>query len=150
MNGDLAPVFSLIREATRAFRRQLEERTREHDLTLPQWRIIAKLGRVEGMSQVALANAVDVDPMTMSSVLRRLEDRDLLRREPDPADARAKLVTLTPVGRALFAEVGDYGLELYSAAMVGLSAAEIAGLTQGLEHIRNNLSGSDAQAKDAV
>lgn len=150
MSGELAPVFSLIREVTRAFRRQLEEETREYDLTLPQWRIIAKLGKVDGMNQVALANAVDIDPMTISSVLRRLGERDLVQRQPDPADARAKIVTLTKTGRSLSNTIGGLGVDLYQTAISGLSISEIEALSRGLEHIRDNLSGSDAEAKDAV
>lgn len=147
-NNGTAPIFSLIYEASRAFRRQLEEKTRCHDLTMPQWRIITKLGREEGMSQVALANAIDTDPMTLSAILKRLSDRKLVRRASDPQDGRAKVVTLTEDGLALYRLVEGFGSELYQNAIAGIAPAESATLIEGLTKIRDNLAGSDAETKD--
>ncbi|WP_046144316.1 MarR family winged helix-turn-helix transcriptional regulator [Devosia soli] len=145
---ETAPIFYLIHEVFRAFRRQLEEQTRGNDLTLPQWRTVTKLGRENGMSQVALASALDTDPMTMSSILKRLTERELVQREPDPQDGRAKIVTLTPEGRALFSQVEGMGVELYKTAIAGMAPAETAALIEGLSRIRDNLSGGDAETKD--
>ncbi|PXA90841.1 hypothetical protein DMC47_26835 [Nostoc sp. 3335mG] len=145
---ETAPIFYLIHEVARAFRRQLEDQTRGHDLTLPQWRTVTKLGRENGMSQVALASALDTDPMTMSSILKRLAERKLVQREPDPQDGRAKIVTLTPQGRALYAEVEGMGVELYKTAIAGMTPAETAALIEGLSRIRDNLSGSTAETED--
>lgn len=147
---ETAPIFYLIHEVGRAFRRQLEDQTRDHDLTLPQWRIITKLGRADGMSQVALASAIDTDPMTLSAILKRLADRKLVRRAPDPQDGRAKIVTLTEDGLALYRIVEGLGVELYKTAIAGMDPAETNALIEGLSHIRDNLAGGDAETKDEV
>lgn len=147
---ETAPIFYLIHEVGRAFRRQLEEQTRGHDLTLPQWRIITKLGRADGMSQVALASAIDTDPMTLSAIVKRLADRKLVRRKADPQDGRAKIVTLTDEGQALYRMVEGLGVELYKTAIAGMDQAENEALIQGLAHIRDNLAGGDAETKDEV
>lgn len=145
---ETAPIFYLIHEVGRAFRRQLEEQTRGHDLTLPQWRIITKLGRADGMSQVALASAIDTDPMTLSAIVKRLADRKLVRRKADPQDGRAKIVTLTDEGQALYRMVEGLGVELYKTAIAGMDKAENEALIKGLAHIRDNLAGGDAETKD--
>ena len=145
---ETAPIFYLIQEVGRAFRRRLEERTRDHDLTLPQWRIITKLGRETGMSQIALAGALDTDPMTISGILNRLSERGLVRREPDPQDKRAKIVTLTEDGHSLYGGVEGLGVELYKTAISGMTPDQTDALIAGLSQIRDNLSGSDADFKE--
>lgn len=145
-----APIFYLIYEVGRAFRRHLEEQTRGYDLTMPQWRIITKLGREDAMSQVALANAIDADPMTLSAIVKRLADRNLVRREPDPQDGRAKIVTLTQEGLALYRLVEGMGTELYRTTIADLEPGEAEALVRGLTKIRNKLAGGDAETKDEV
>jgi DNA-binding MarR family transcriptional regulator len=45
-----------------------------------------------------LAVAEGVSQPSMSALVARLVDQGLLRRDPDPRDARAVLLTLTPAG----------------------------------------------------
>lgn len=53
----------------------------------------------EGVHAADLAAAVGLHKSTMSRNLSQLEQLGLLERVPDPADARARLLRLTPVGR---------------------------------------------------
>ena len=57
----------------------------------------------EAPTQSRLAAQSGADPMMTSQVLRKLEARDLLAREPDPSDSRAWRVRLTDPGRRLVA-----------------------------------------------
>lgn len=57
--------------------------------------------RGEAASQRRLAEHAGTDPMMTSQVVRALEAKQLLARAPDPADARARLVTVTPAGAGL-------------------------------------------------
>jgi DNA-binding MarR family transcriptional regulator len=57
--------------------------------------------RGESVSQRRLAEHAGTDPMMTSQVVRALEAKQLLARAADPADARARLVTVTPAGAAL-------------------------------------------------
>lgn len=54
-----------------------------------------------GCTQIDLATHTGLDPAMTSKVLRVLERRNLVRRTPDPDDARARRVTLTAEGEAL-------------------------------------------------
>ena len=53
----------------------------------------------DGASQVMVATQAGMDVKTASQVLRRLERAGLVSRQPDPKDARARIVTMTPAGR---------------------------------------------------
>ena len=52
-------------------------------------------------TQAALADAIGADKTRIISTLDDLQKRGLIAREPDPADRRARLLSLTPEGRAL-------------------------------------------------
>lgn len=53
-----------------------------------------------GPTQAELANHAGIDPMMTSQVLRKLEQRGLLERQPSPADSRAQMVRLAASGRS--------------------------------------------------
>jgi DNA-binding MarR family transcriptional regulator len=55
----------------------------------------------EPISQRLLAEHAATDVMMTSQVLRTLETRGLVRRERNPTDARARVLTVTPAGRQL-------------------------------------------------
>jgi DNA-binding MarR family transcriptional regulator len=59
-------------------------------------------------TQAALASAIGADKTRLIPVLDDLQRRGLITREPDPADRRVRLLSLTSAGRKLHAAVqGD-------------------------------------------
>jgi len=74
---------------------------------LSMWEYVVLSGLVDGpaLNQARLADAVGRDKTRLIPILDALEARALLRRTPDPADRRNKVVTLTPEGAALRAAV---------------------------------------------
>ena len=144
-NPKEATIGYLVHEVARLFRRRFETFASEHGVTLTQWRALAQIHRQPSISQVALAGAIDSDPMTMSGVLERLERRGLVERYPDPDDSRAKLARLTAEGEDLVRAASDVGQELHALAITGLSEDERSCLTRGLTHIRDNLQNTTAE-----
>ncbi|MCV7280100.1 MarR family transcriptional regulator [Mycolicibacterium flavescens] len=63
-----------------------------------------------------LAHWQGVDKSTMSLQVRRLEQRDLIRRRPDPADQRAVLLTATAKGRRTCERMDVLGTEVIAQA----------------------------------
>jgi MarR family transcriptional regulator for hemolysin len=140
----------LIHEVSRLLKRRFEDEARSHGITLPQWRTLAEITHNAGISQVALATAIDTDPMTLSGILDRLEKRGLVERYPDPNDSRAKLARLTRSGRHLVDIARDVGRELYENALEGLGPEQRQQMTEGLRCIRDNLSRQNQAEKEAV
>ena len=140
----------LIHEVARMMRRRFEEEASTHGFTLPQWRALAEIYRSEGIAQVSLAAALDVDQMTVSGIVSRLEKRGLIDRYPDPNDSRAKLARLTPAGRALVTNAKNVGRALYENALDGLSAADRDAMAAKLRLIRDNLNSMTAQQKESA
>ncbi|MBZ4419250.1 MarR family winged helix-turn-helix transcriptional regulator [Myxococcus sp. RHSTA-1-4] len=69
---------------------------------------------------------------TLTSYVDRLEAKRLVRRELRPEDRRSFQVSLTAAGRTLAARVHRRLEALEEAALEGLSARDVEGLTKGL------------------
>jgi MarR family transcriptional regulator, organic hydroperoxide resistance regulator len=70
-------------------------------VTGPQRLVIRIVGRFPGISAGRLARLMHVHPSTLTGILGRLATRGLVRRDPDPNDARRALFSLTAKGREL-------------------------------------------------
>jgi len=93
-------VFQLV-ETSRLLRTYVEQRARQHGTTRAQWGVMSRLRRQEGLNQAALAEQMDLQPISLARLLDRLQTQNLIERREDPADRRAYRLFLTPEGRAL-------------------------------------------------
>ncbi|KUL42320.1 MarR family winged helix-turn-helix transcriptional regulator [Actinoplanes awajinensis] len=73
-------------------------------LTHPQYLVMLALWGDSPLSVRRLSELLQLDPGTLSPLLKRLEAIGYLRRERDPADERSLAITLTESGQALRAE----------------------------------------------
>jgi DNA-binding MarR family transcriptional regulator len=71
------------------------------------WGYIAltALEQMPSRTQAALARTINADKTRIIGVLDDLQERGLIRREPDPVDRRVRLLDLTPAGRRVHAQV---------------------------------------------
>ena len=71
-------------------------------LTYTQYLVLMALSEEDGVSISQLAKRLDVSGATMTPLLRRLEEKELLRRETVDGNERQKVVTLTETGRSVW------------------------------------------------
>ncbi|MEY9836971.1 MarR family winged helix-turn-helix transcriptional regulator [Streptacidiphilus sp. EB103A] len=75
---------------------------RPHGLNLWGYTVLMAIVEAPARSQLALAQAVSVDKSKLVAILDELEDAGLVRRRPDAADRRARIIEVTEQGhRAL-------------------------------------------------
>lgn len=77
------------------------ERCAEFDLTPVQYALLKAAEAEPGAEQITLAGLAAIDRSNAARLAAALEARGLLRRDPDPADRRARRLSLTPAGQAL-------------------------------------------------
>ena len=142
-----APLGFLIHEVARLMKRRFEEDARL-EITLPQWRALAHISNNDGMTQKALADAIDTDPMTISGILDRLEKRGLVERFPDPTDSRAKLARVTGDGMDVVNGGREIGIAMYEAALEGVSPEDRKTAIAVLKRMRGNLIGQPAALEE--
>ncbi|MEV8507862.1 MarR family transcriptional regulator [Actinoplanes sp. NPDC051475] len=70
-------------------------------LTHPQYLVMLALWQYAPLSVRRLSELLQLDPGTLSPLLKRLEASGYLRRERDRSDERSLAITLTPEGRKL-------------------------------------------------
>ena len=133
----------LVQEIAKLLKRRFEEAAKDYGVTLPQWRVLAQIGLGRDSRQASLAASIDVDAMTMSGILDRLDKRGLITRMPDPTDSRAKIAAITPEGEEVVYSAREIGLRLLEEASRGLSKKDQDQLKALLEKIRDNLQGED-------
>jgi MarR family transcriptional regulator, organic hydroperoxide resistance regulator len=93
----------LLWRATNAWQRAQRAALQPFNLTHVQYALLSSLSGADrrGMTQSEAATHSGVDPMTTSQVLRLLEGRELVTRQPHPDDRRAHRVVITTNGRNL-------------------------------------------------
>ncbi|UGT43091.1 MarR family transcriptional regulator [Nocardia yamanashiensis] len=72
-----------------------------HGLTMWAYIVLLALGESSTRGQGTLAQEIGADKTRIIAVLDDLQQRGLIERRPDPADRRARLLTLTPAGARL-------------------------------------------------
>ncbi|WP_241779934.1 MarR family winged helix-turn-helix transcriptional regulator [Streptomyces natalensis] len=73
-----------------------------HGLAMWAYSVLLRLDEETPVrSQAALAEAIGADKTRIIAVLDDLDERGLIRRRPDPADRRVRLLSITPEGRRL-------------------------------------------------
>ena len=86
-----------------------------------------------------LAEWQGVDKSTMTPQVRRLEERGLLERRPDPHDRRGVLVRATPRGRRVRSRMDEAGAVVFDEILGGWSAADRAALADLLDRLVREL-----------
>ena len=80
-------------------------------LTIPEWRIMAVLGRFPGISARDIADRTAMDKVAVSRALSRLRGAGYLRRKPDRNDRRRTLLHLSAAGDRLFRRIAPLAME---------------------------------------
>jgi DNA-binding MarR family transcriptional regulator len=99
---------------------------RTFNLTIPEWRIIAVLGRRPGLTARDVAEATEMDKVAVSRAVAKLVAARRVSAEVHDEDARAQSLTLTVQGEALHARIAPMALESEQRLLTALSASERA------------------------
>ena len=105
------------------------------DLTLAQGRVAARISP-GGTRLTALAEQAQITKQTAGFLVDQLERAGYVRREPDPADARARLVRMAPRGEAAVAVARAAEAEVEKEWTDHLGPSEIERLRAALESLR--------------
>ncbi|MFJ9080501.1 MarR family winged helix-turn-helix transcriptional regulator [Streptomyces sp. NPDC102278] len=122
----------LLKRTELAVRARLEELLKPAGITALQYTALTVLERHDGISAAQLARDSFVTAQSMADMVRALEGRGLIRREPNPANRRERLILLADPGRRLLAEYAGPARRLEERMVADLSAEEIGVLRQAL------------------
>lgn len=129
----------LLNDVARLVRVIADRRAGEDGMTRAQWAILARLERQDGLSQKALADLLEVEPITVGRLVDRLQARGLVERREDPADRRIWRLHLTEKATPVLARIAAYRAELHAKLTEGLPAEAVQAMVEGLLHLKAHL-----------
>jgi DNA-binding MarR family transcriptional regulator len=107
----------------------------EHGLTMWAYVVLSYLAWQPAGTQLALAEAIGYDKTRLIALLDGLEREGLITRRPDPADRRARIVELTPAGRARHTAAQGAVHAMEDVLLGDLSASDRDGLRRVLRRL---------------
>ena len=131
----------VLNDVARLMRKRFEQRARAAalGLTRAQAAVLAYLARQEGINQAALAQLLELEPITLARLLDRLQAAGLVERRPDPKDRRAHLLYLTAAAYPLLDRIFALAAEVREDALAGVAEADRGRLLDLLIEMKANL-----------
>jgi MarR family transcriptional regulator for hemolysin len=131
-----------LSDVARSMRTHIDQRAREHGMTRAQWAVLVRLERQEGMTQAEMAEALEVQPITLLRLIDRLCEQRLVERRPHPRDRRANCLYLTAKGHSILLQLMPLGKEIAADVLTSMGDGEVADLLRQLLRIKHNIRGA--------
>lgn len=138
----------LVHDAARLLRKRFETKGAAYGLSAAQWRLLVRLVKEEGVAQARLAELLEIEPISVSRLLDRMEEGGWVERRQDASDRRVRMIFPTDKSREAFAAIRSVAGEVYDVALAGLSAEERQTLVKALNTMIANLSDGDTPAAE--
>lgn len=106
---------------------------------IPEWRVIANLGRTPGLTANEVVERSAMDKVTVSRAVAALEQKGLLEREKDSADKRKSRLTLSAKGQQVYAEIAPLALGFERDLLTVLSPDEAALLDRIIDKLNGKM-----------
>ncbi|WP_343707161.1 MarR family transcriptional regulator [Flavobacterium sp.] len=95
----------LLWQVTNLWQREIKKALEQYNLTHSQFVLMASIHWLilheQEVTQIILSAHTKIDPMTTSTVLRTLQQKELVKRQEHKTDTRAKTVVLTDFGKEI-------------------------------------------------
>lgn len=135
----------LLRRTSQIAAADFDLSMKEFGLTSPQYGILVVLAAHSGIDQAQLGKAMGFDRTMISYLVRRMEQKALLKTLKDPADRRSNVLVLTSQGKLVLQQAKPIAYQSLARLTGGLSAADIGTLRRILNDV---LSSHDAQGQE--
>jgi DNA-binding MarR family transcriptional regulator len=137
MSLDLKRQFvAQLVESSRLLRNYIDQRAKGRGTTRAQWIVLFRLRQQEGLSQVDLAEVLELQPISLVRLLDRLVDQGLLERHPDPRDRRANRLFLTEAGRRFVDDLDSLRDSIAADVLQGMPVSTVETSLEALHDIK--------------
>jgi DNA-binding MarR family transcriptional regulator len=128
-------------DSSRLLRNYIDNRAKRRGTTRAQWIVLFRLRQQEGLSQVDLADVLELQPISLVRLLDRLVEHGLLERRHDPRDRRANRLFLTASGRQLVDDLDSLRDSIASDVLQDIPAKAIETSLATLIDIKERIKG---------
>jgi len=142
MSLDLKREFiAQLIESSRLLRNYIDQHAKRRGTTRAQWIVLFRLRQQEGLSQVDLAEVLELQPISLVRLLDRLVEHGLLERRSDPKDRRANRLFLTASGRQLVDDLDSLRDAIATDVLQDVPADAIESSLKTLRDIKERIKG---------
>lgn len=137
-----------LRKIIRSINLESKKIQKEYGISIPQLLVLQFLSHQidQKASAKEIKTYINLNASTVSGIVQRLEDKDLVIRLPNTSDKRGMFVVLTDIGAELL-KTSPTGLqEKMSKRLQNLSAKQIKDLTSSIEILTHLMDAEDADA----
>jgi DNA-binding MarR family transcriptional regulator len=128
-------------DSSRLLRNYIDNRAKRRGTTRAQWIVLFRLRQQEGLSQVDLADVLELQPISLVRLLDRLVEHGLLERRHDPRDRRANRLFLTASGRQLVDDLDSLRDSIATDVLQDIPAKAIETSLATLTDIKERIKG---------
>jgi MarR family transcriptional regulator, transcriptional regulator for hemolysin len=132
-------IVSQLVETSRLLRNYIDHRAKARGTTRAQWIVLFRLREQEGLSQVDLADVLELQPISLVRLLDRLVEHGLVERRSDPRDRRANRLFLTASGRQLADDLDSLRNAIATDVLQGVPAAALETSLQTLRDVKDRI-----------
>jgi DNA-binding MarR family transcriptional regulator len=136
----------LIGDVTRLYRREFDRRVAHLGLTRVQWRALRRIERIEGMTQIKLAEDLELAPIAVGRVIDRLEKAGFIERRPDPTDRRCWRLHLAPGSAMVMAGVDRIATDLREEVFADIALPDLETTERVLATLKARFGGQARQS----
>jgi MarR family transcriptional regulator, transcriptional regulator for hemolysin len=134
-------LIAQIVESSRLLRNYIDQRAKGRGTTRAQWIVLFRLRLQEGLSQVDLADVLELQPISLVRLLDRLVEHGLLERRNDPKDRRANRLFLTASGRQLVDDLDSLRDSIAIDVLQDIPSASLQTSLETLKDIKERIKG---------
>ena len=153
-DGDSFRLMSEMRRISHAIRQIGESSLAEAGMSMAQYRLLMHLLFAKNVMNQAESNPSEISEHlgvsrnTISSLIRSLEDKDLIERKLDTKDRRKFKISLTPAGIALVKQYAGHHMNIVSTCFDALDQEERQQFSNVLDKLNNQIDVARACVKE--
>ncbi len=136
----------LAKRVSRQLARQYQDR---FGISIPEWRVIAILGREQPLSSNDIVERSQMDKAKVSRAVAGLVERGYLSRQVHPDDQRLLRLAFTAEGRALYDRIAPLALDWERRFLAALTPTERAAFTGLLDRLEARLAAMASEDETA-
>ncbi|MDX8462895.1 MarR family winged helix-turn-helix transcriptional regulator [Mesorhizobium humile] len=140
----------LIHDVQRLMRKRFEARASGLGLSSAQWRLMVRVAKEEGINQARLAELLEIEPISVSRLVDRMEEGGWIERRQDATDRRVRMIFPTEKASAAYADVKSLAGEVYEESLTGVSPEDRRILIRVLDTIVQNLTDGEASSLEQM
>lgn len=122
----------------------------EFDITVPEWRILARLAEHDRLNAKDVGHVTFMDKSKVSRAVKSLDDKGYLLREKDQKDNRANYLSLTEEGGSMYQQIAPKALDWEKRLISVLDASEYRDLMRILEKLDQQVLIMETEAKKSI